>query len=81
MSHQPERIEEEPVKGRKQFHTVIVMSSSAGFFGKAVAVVVALSLFALAFVFSLIFLAILAAALLVFLTYALWANRRARKKV
>ncbi|PIX42641.1 MAG: hypothetical protein COZ56_08925 [Armatimonadetes bacterium CG_4_8_14_3_um_filter_58_9] len=81
MSHQPERIEEKPAKDRKQFQTVIIMNSPAGFFSKAVAVVVALSLFALAFVFSLIFLAVLVAALLVFLAYAWWVNRRARKKV
>lgn len=81
VSPQPERIEGRSAEDRKQDRTIIIVSRPSGFFGKAVALVTALFLFALAFVFSLLFFAILAAVILVILAYVWWASRHARSSV
>jgi len=78
VSRPPERIEGRSAEDRRENQTVIIVSRPAGFFAKAVGLVAAFFLLALAFVFSLILCAILAAVVLVFLAYMWWASRRAR---
>jgi Flp pilus assembly protein TadB len=77
MSSPPERIEERPSDNRKQGQTVIIVSRPAGFFAKAVGLVAAILLLSIAFVFSLIVFAIVAALALLLLTYLWWVRRRA----
>ena len=79
VNPQPEQIEGKSAEDQNR--TVILVSRPLGFFGKAVALVTALFLFALAFVFSLIVLAVLVAVVLVFLAYVWWARRHTRSSV
>ena len=77
MNRSPERIEGRSSEDRKQGQTVIILSRPAGFFAKAVGLVLAVLLLTLAFVFSLIVFAILAAVVLVLLVYVWWVRKRA----
>ncbi len=77
MNRPSEQIEGPSSEDRKQGQTVIILSRPAGFFVKAVGLVAAVLLLALAFVFSLIVFAILAAIVLVLLVYGWWMRKRA----
>jgi len=77
VSRPPERIERRTDPDRERDRTIVIVSRSAGFFPKAVALIAAFLLLALAFVFSLLFFAILTAVVLVLLAYAWWVRRRA----
>lgn len=77
MSPQPERIEGRSAENLKQGRMVTIVIRPSGFFGKAVALVTAVFLFTLTFVFSVIVFAAIAALVLVFVAYVWWARRRA----
>lgn len=77
MNRPPERIEGRSSEVRKEAQTIVVLNGPAGFFAKAVALVAAVLLLALAFVFSLIVFAILVALVLVLLVYVWWVRKRA----
>src|SRR5215208_1709973 len=75
MDSGPGQIERRPSGDRRQGQTIIVFRAPAGIFAKAIGVVALILLLSVAFVFSLLVFAIVAAVALVLLVHLWWLKR------